>query len=669
MMMKCDSMRKKYFLWLVAALLPTTLLGKGEVAYTRLQSFYSNAGMVAIDKVVLSDTATVMYCTAKGKINSWFQFAPSTYLSDEEDARYPVKGAVGLTLGEKCYIPRAGQLEFRLLFEPMPEDTKIFDLIEGTDKDMFRIYGIHAAKAKIKIPEAKEEIDAEETSEKMFRKGKAVVRGKIEGYSRDWNKGVLLFDVSFLGQGRVVPFPISRPCTALEPDGTFYAELSLDHPIWADMVLGGENTAVPFYVRPGDTLDITVKGILEKNVTVDYASSHPKGCYEDLLKHQDVPVIYYGWERLSDYGRNLDTEYFLKNVDESVAENMRLCDYVAWKYKLSPWETHLLKNRQRFELVQQRYILSANKLVEEKVAFPKRVPIQKEDYIGYDYSPFKVLNILPLDDPSLSFLPWSMGFPPAIDLSMLLNFLNSYAFFDVSSRPGPFDYAEVEIKGDSLKMKTLLELLGMEKTPWALQAYLTHAVTRLQGEWSIGQRERLVDFLSSSYLTYPYFKEKIEELNRLAGGGSSWVYEMPEEKGRREMESILNRYKGRYVQVIWLSDPNEDWGFCSNSSVKNIMADHESFPDLQIIAIVNREAYSDENRFAQIRKELSAPVVHIEDSESYLKQQELFHFYSSGKQMTFDRNGLVFKQPLDMKNETMFRDRFRRILKAEKEMQ
>ena len=49
--------------------------------------------------------------------------------------------------------------------------------------------------------------------------------------------------------------------------------------------------------------------------------------------------------------------------------------------------------------------------------------------------------------------------------------------------------------------------------------------------------------------------------------------------------------------------------------------------------------------------------------------QELFHFYSSGKQMTFDRNGLVFKQPLDMKNETMFRDRFRRILKAEKEMQ
>ena len=52
------------------------------------------------------------------------------------------------------------------------------------------------------------------------------------------------------------------------------------------MKMGGGNAPVPFYVRPGDTLDITVKGMLEKDVTVDYVSSHPRGCYENLLKHQ-----------------------------------------------------------------------------------------------------------------------------------------------------------------------------------------------------------------------------------------------------------------------------------------------------------------------------------------------------------------------------------------------
>lgn len=121
--------------------------------------------------------------------------------------------------------------------------------------------------------------------------------------------------------------------------------------------------------------------------------------------------------------------------------------------------------------------------------------------------------------------------------------------------------------------------------------------------------------------------------------------------------------------MVWLSDPNKDFSFNGNSSVKNIMADHESFPDLQIIAILNGKAYSDDEVADRMMRELSFPVVYFRDGESYLKLQELFHFYSSGKQMTFDRNGLVFKQPLDMKNETMFRDRFRRILKAEKEMQ
>lgn len=78
-------MKMKNILFILAIILsPIFVYGKGETVYTRLQSFYSNASMVTIDKVVMSDTATVMYCTARGKINSWFQFAPTVYLSDEE---------------------------------------------------------------------------------------------------------------------------------------------------------------------------------------------------------------------------------------------------------------------------------------------------------------------------------------------------------------------------------------------------------------------------------------------------------------------------------------------------------------------------------------------------------------------------------------------------------
>ena len=125
-------MSKRMMTWTAFCVMAAVAFGKGEVAYTRLQSLYSNAGMLEIEKVVLSDTATVVHFTARGKINSSFQFATSTYLSDEAGARYPVKGASGLEVGKPCYIPKSGVAEFRLSFAPMPKDTKIFDLVEGT---------------------------------------------------------------------------------------------------------------------------------------------------------------------------------------------------------------------------------------------------------------------------------------------------------------------------------------------------------------------------------------------------------------------------------------------------------------------------------------------------------------------------------------------------------
>ena len=90
----------------------------------------------------------------------------------------------------------------------------------------------------------------------------------------------------------------------------------------------------------------------------------------------------------------------------------------------------------------------------------------------------------------------------------MMAFLDMYAFWDNSSETEPLDYAKVEIEKDSLQVKTLRELTGTEGTPWAVQAYLTQKMTGLQGEWSIGQREKLADFLSSSYLTTPTSRRK-----------------------------------------------------------------------------------------------------------------------------------------------------------------
>ena len=173
----------------------------------------------------------------------------------------------------------------------------------------------------------------------------------------------------------------------------------------------------------------------------------------------------------------------------------------------------------------------------------------------------------------------------------------------------------------------------------------------------------MISFLSS-YLTYPYFKDKIEELDKLSRHSASHVYKIPGMEDNQNIQKILEKYKGQYVQLVLFSSPDEDFSFYENSSVRNLLASYENDPDLKIIALVNRDAYS-ENEYLRDRLNKKFRVIYDVNGEDYLKIQHLFHLSGSHKQITFDRNGLVFKQPFDMKEETQFRNRFRTLLEAE----
>ena len=131
----------------------------------------------------------------------------------------------------------------------------------------------------------------------------------------------------------------------------------------------------------------------------------------------------------------------------------------------------------------------------------------------------------------------------------------------------------------------------------------------------------------------------------------------------------IARSGNRFVQVVCFSSPGEEAGFFRNPDVENILMDYgHNCPDVQFVAIANRDAYPDMEAFNGRTNGIGMPTVCWVDGERYLGLQELFRFSASGKQLTFDRNGLVFKQSLDMKDETTFRQRMRRILETEKEL-
>ena len=95
-----------------------------------------------IDKIALSDTATVFYIDAYFRPKYWIQVVKETTLR-ADGKTYPIKAGDGITLSEKFWMPESGEASFRLIFPPLPKGTKTVDFIEGDEEGAFKIWNIH----------------------------------------------------------------------------------------------------------------------------------------------------------------------------------------------------------------------------------------------------------------------------------------------------------------------------------------------------------------------------------------------------------------------------------------------------------------------------------------------------------------------------------------------
>lgn len=91
---------------------------------------------IEIDKIVLTDTETVLYVDAYFTPNWWIKIASGTFIR-ANGKEYPVQSANGITLNEETYMPESGTLSFQLVFPAIPEDIKEIDFIEGYDPGAF----------------------------------------------------------------------------------------------------------------------------------------------------------------------------------------------------------------------------------------------------------------------------------------------------------------------------------------------------------------------------------------------------------------------------------------------------------------------------------------------------------------------------------------------------
>lgn len=387
---------KIYFLLLAMPLLSVPdLQGKSVKTYKEPQCLYSECPQAAVTHVEFADTATVVSFRLSGHPYEQFVLPERIYACGDDGGRYGVRRMEGTDDGRRLWLSGDGTAEFRLVFESLPADTKCLDIVNIGNNAVFRFFGIHDRRHAPKIREREEAVDRGEVAEDVRRRGTAVIRGRIADYSPEWRLDFIkcyhrpLFSVADLtGES----YPVMA---RIDGGGEFEMTLDTDFPVFSYLTagLGGSFADIQFYVRPGDTLDVDIRGMRNGLPETEYRSSSAAGCFTDLLQHGIQPAWY-------SHGPNFhrSTEVIAGDMDAFLDRTMRLCDYISAKYGMSPWETHVLKTGQRLAVLDAfLYAMNTADHYREE-AIRNGMPQDKAGDAGD--ADFGILAEMPLDDPT-----------------------------------------------------------------------------------------------------------------------------------------------------------------------------------------------------------------------------------------------------------------------------
>ena len=73
-----------------------------ERTVTKPPFLVRNTNALEVDKIELTDTATVFFFEAFARLTDWLQISPDSYLV-ADGKKYPILSAEGIELGEKFY--------------------------------------------------------------------------------------------------------------------------------------------------------------------------------------------------------------------------------------------------------------------------------------------------------------------------------------------------------------------------------------------------------------------------------------------------------------------------------------------------------------------------------------------------------------------------------------
>lgn len=217
-------------------------------------------GEIRAREVIMRDTATTVHFTIEYPKGETFRFDKGSYLMDEDGNRYPLRSCEGISLNAWITSPESGVTDFTMHFEPLPKTVQMFDFTEGDVTGAFMLLGIHDKKYKIAPPTLQQLSDANPYTvpADWFTTDSITIRGRFEDYDADkfgFTSMECYFEDVFEKDDATLVLDIA-------PDGSFEKKFQASYPIHQRFVADGSKLGfneLPFFARPGETIDITVK--------------------------------------------------------------------------------------------------------------------------------------------------------------------------------------------------------------------------------------------------------------------------------------------------------------------------------------------------------------------------------------------------------------------------
>ena len=631
-------------------------------------------GKLIAREVMMTDTATTIRFTIHYPKGQYFRFVKESYLKDENGNRYPLRSAEGMALDTWVQSPESGVTEFTMHFEPMPKHVQIFDFIEGDVRNAFMLLGIHDKATVIKAPTLQQFYASNPyiLPTDWLRTDSVTIRGRIEGYDAErfgfTAMESYVYDVTKKNNGTLL--------IEIEPDGTFEKQILLSYPMKLSFYASEESKVgfyeIPFFARPGETIDITVR----PNEQGRYECIYNGGSSREVERWLKSDL----W--LQELGRALNM--FEGNFNEAnllaeqVWQNMlNRIDMISRRDHFTPMEIHLALGE-----MQSIYALS---LMDYAMYHEERLSSWKENEDGSwtrlvtdsvelqkvgDVNNYKALQRVDFDNPLLLM---NHDFFFTLNRIQFAEPVSKAKQEVMEGEDGTYDYDFAKRKLSIEKGNAMLgELMGKPDNLTAQLCVLNDmqssfdlwrqnevAIPIIMADTTIVKEQRdsiaaNTESVSNMYplylsaLTHPYIRQKAEAFYQARMSQKELTMPLPEGPGAEIIRNVLAKHPGRYVMIDF-------WGMgcgpcrAAIQSSKALRAEIARRDDVKLIFIAGERTTEGSEAYKKYVAEWLADeeTVCVTNAD-FRRLQELLEFSGIPHYETFTPDGRRVREDIQL---------------------